>query len=603
MTEQPMRDRWKLPIHSLIFRMALYLVMVGALPFAAALALFFLQASARAGDEWAGLIAQSHERFVRQFARQLEAAFEAADAVASEAAARFAAAGAGADAALIGATASADQAAFAAGRSDAVGANPANAVAGSDSLLDIMRKEAVQAGEVAQMCIISSDAGSVCLRPGAETAYAEAAAESGDAGHRPVVRWDSDHKRVRFSVPIAVIGATAPAGQVDVTVDVSRPMDELFATLRSPYRYVIADDRGNPLYRRGTDPDAKTGQAAVLTGGNALQITSRSIVSLQTWEFAGGRWTFRLEVENPLRAAFADSLRNALILFVALVVLVCAGGVFIVSRSITRPLRRLRELMKRAERGDLKAYWVSNHTQEINELGQSYNQMLNRLEDLIKQVKREEALKKEAEIAALQYQLNPHFLYNTLNTIKWVAKLHRTPQISDVISALVRLLQASLGKKGDFITLREEIALIRDYMDIQRFRYGDRVQIRFDIEPVAELCLVPRLILQPLVENACIHGIEPSQRDGTITIKAWIDRDLLFCQVEDNGIGMKIDPDTGEAAGESGVWKERMSGIGLKHIREKIKLYYGPDYKMHVISKERQGTAVRLSLPIHQSEV
>jgi len=129
------------------------------------------------------------------------------------------------------------------------------------------------------------------------------------------------------------------------------------------------------------------------------------------------------------------------------------------------------------------------------------------------------------------------------------------------------------------------------------------VQSRFDIEPVAELCLVPRLILQPLVENACIHGIEPSQRDGTITIKAWIDRDLLFCQVEDNGIGMKIDPDTGEAAGESGVWKERMSGIGLKHIREKIKLYYGPDYKMHVISKERQGTAVRLSLPIHQSEV
>ena len=103
--------------------------------------------------------------------------------------------------------------------------------------------------------------------------------------------------------------------------------------------------------------------------------------------------------------------------------------------------------------------------------------MLNRLEDLIKQVKREESLKKEAEMEALHYQLNPHFLYNTLNTIKWVAKIHKTPQISEVVSALVRLLQASLGKKGEFITLREEIGLTRDYMEIQKFRYGDRIQI------------------------------------------------------------------------------------------------------------------------------
>jgi len=310
-----------------------------------------------------------------------------------------------------------------------------------------------------------------------------------------------------------------------------------------------------------------------------------------------------LETHNVMRQSSARALKHSLAGFFPLLLLLVAAGIFLFSRYVTKPLNRLQQLMKRAERGDLKAYWVSEGTQEIHDLGRSYNQMLNRLEDLIKQVKREETLKKEAEIAALQYQLNPHFLYNTLNTIKWVAKLHNTPQISDVINALVRLLQASLGKKGDFITLREEIGLIRDYMEIQRFRYGDKVELNFEIDPVAQRCLVPRMILQPLVENACIHGIEPGGGDGKITVRAWIDRDLLYCQVEDNGAGMKTGPEAGEVSGKGGVLKERMSGIGLKHIREKINLYYGEDYHMHIFSKEGQGTTVRLSLPIHHSEI
>jgi sensor histidine kinase YesM len=279
-----------------------------------------------------------------------------------------------------------------------------------------------------------------------------------------------------------------------------------------------------------------------------------------------------------------------------------------------KPLLHLRGLMKRAELGDLKAYWVWESKQEMNELGNSYNQMLNRIEDLIKQVKQEEALKKDAEIEALQYQLNPHFLYNTLNTIKWVAKIHKTPQISEVVTALVLLLQSSLGKRGDFISLQEEVLLVEAYMAIQFFRYGDEIEVLFELDDFAKMCLVPRMILQPLVENAIIHGIKPSKGKGTITIKAWIDRDLLFCEVTDNGLGM---PEhllnfEGEAGFEkkaarafpaqpNGI-KERMSGIGLRHIREKIRLYYGADYKMHIFSKEKQGTTVRISLPIHRIE-
>jgi sensor histidine kinase YesM len=267
------------------------------------------------------------------------------------------------------------------------------------------------------------------------------------------------------------------------------------------------------------------------------------------------------------------------------------------------PLQRLRRLMNRAELGDFKAYWVRHNSRDWNMLGESYNQMLNRLEELIKQVKREEALKKEAEMEALQYQLNPHFLYNTLNTIKWVAKMHRTPQIAEVVTSLVRLLQASLGKKGDFITVREEMELIRDYMDIQAFRYGDKILLESEIDPMAKGCLVPRMILQPLIENAIIHGIEPGRQEGWIRIRIWLEaeRQLLICQVEDNGVGMVEDADR-EMTGAKGDMRERMSGIGLRHIREKIKLYYGNGYSMHITGKPKQGTVIRLTMPVHQSE-
>ncbi|QGQ95514.1 sensor histidine kinase [Paenibacillus psychroresistens] len=325
-------------------------------------------------------------------------------------------------------------------------------------------------------------------------------------------------------------------------------------------------------------------------------------------------WTSHMTNNQAFTAGSLLLFRNVLIFILLFILVISLLSSLLFSRYLMKPLLHLRGLMKRAELGDLKAYWVWESKQEMNELGNSYNQMLNRIEDLIKQVKQEEALKKDAEIEALQYQLNPHFLYNTLNTIKWVAKIHKTPQISEVVTALVLLLQSSLGKRGDFISLQEEVLLVEAYMAIQIFRYGDDIQVLFDMDDFSKTCLVPRMILQPLVENAILHGIKPLKGKGIITIKAWMDRDLLFCEVTDNGVGMPaymINRD-GEAGFEKkaarvfpaqpNVMKERMSGIGLRHIREKIRLYYGNDYKMHIFSKEKEGTTVRITLPIHRNE-
>lgn len=394
---------------------------------------------------------------------------------------------------------------------------------------------------------------------------------------------------IRYVAPLYELNTDNVLGHLAIIIDLHSILSDM-NILDYPSEIIVNDSSGLTLFEY-IDP---------LFNRNSEYTESEKTIRVLT-----DQWLLKTSVLNKEYALYQSRLVIIAIVFLPLLLVLSLIGAFIFSRILTRPLQYLRSLMKRAELGDLKAYWTYKSSQDIDELGESYNQMLNRLEDVIKQVKIEESLKKEKEFEALQYQLNPHFLYNTLNTIKWVAKIHKTPQISEVVSALVRLLQVSLNKKGDFITVREEVGLVKDYMDIQTFRYGETIQIETIIDPLAAQCLVPTMIFQPLVENAIIHGLDQSgKEDKRIIIRAWLERDLLFCQVEDNGRGLDheqllfLDSISNKREGI----KERLSGIGLKHIREKIRLYYGPDYSMQIFSKPNQGTTIRLSLPIHQSE-
>lgn len=396
-------------------------------------------------------------------------------------------------------------------------------------------------------------------------------------------------------------------GRITIWFNMNKLWKELSVKSTS-IAFVLMDQDKRVVFRNGLYKGEEF--QSVEHEADYLRADDTAIHSAKHVDMVGGvQWMSYYEALIPLSSSAFPHYRTWLMLLFSLVVALCMGSSLLFITYVTKPLYVLKTLMNRAERGDLRAYWTSKSSNEWTQLGQSYNQMLNRLEELIKQVKREESLKKEAEMEALHYQLNPHFLYNTLNTIKWVAKIHKTPQISEVVSALVRLMQASLGKKGEFITLREEIGLTHDYMEIQKFRYGDRIQVVTDVDALTLGCLVPRMLLQPLVENAIIHGIEPTKRDGVITIRTWLDRDLLFCQVEDNGVGMQVEEGSSgwkamHSVGgmQSGKLRERMSGVGISHIREKIKLYYGPQFKMHIGSKPGEGTTIRMSLPIHQSE-
>ncbi|MCZ8515905.1 sensor histidine kinase [Paenibacillus filicis] len=403
-----------------------------------------------------------------------------------------------------------------------------------------------------------------------------------------------------YAAPLLDRSNNVIAGVVSVSLNPSYWLKEAFPT--DPHlRFDLTDSNGAVIYRHDGGQERTNGLPNVESAANGGSDNGKIALVTQLG-LSQAAWTLTAEVEpvNPL----ADRRNVLWTSLIALLMssLVAASGALLYRRTFAAPLGKLRALMKRAESGDWNAYWVGKSIVEVEALAESYNQMLNRLEELIRQVKREEALKKEAELEALRYQLNPHFLYNTLNTIKWVAKLNRTPLIAEAVTALVRLLQASLGKKGDFIEVREEIGLLQDYMEIQRFRYGDKIVLKCEMEPEAGRCLLPCLLLQPLVENAIVHGIEPAKREGIISVRIGLDmpRQLLLCHVEDNGLGMAPERQ-GDEASEGSRMRERMSGIGLKHIREKIRLYYGPGYNMHMASKPGEGTTVRLTLPMHMN--
>ncbi|MNI00796.1 putative sensor-like histidine kinase [compost metagenome] len=409
-----------------------------------------------------------------------------------------------------------------------------------------------------------------------------------------------------YTEPVMDKPSLQELGRVTIWFNMSKLWNEMLVKNLNQ-AYALIDQQQRVVYRNGIYRGEEF-QGNKLDA-DILQADDPSIYSMKHVVLSEGI-LWKSYYEAPQSTESLPYYHIWLLVIITLFVILSTSSTLLFGTYVTKPLNVLKMLMNRAERGDLRAYWTVKSSDEWMQLGDSYNQMLNRLEDLIKQVKKEESLKIEAEMEALHYQLNPHFLYNTLNTIKWVAKIHKTPQISEVVSALVRLLQASLGKKGEFIPLREEISLIHDYMEIQKFRYGDRIQVIIEVDKMTLGCLVPRMLLQPLIENAIIHGIEPSKREGVITIRTWLDRDLLFCQVEDNGIGMKVDEGSSGwneihalRETQSGkLLRERMSGIGLSHIREKIKLYYGPQFKMHIGSKPGVGTTIRMSLPIHQDE-
>ena len=272
-----------------------------------------------------------------------------------------------------------------------------------------------------------------------------------------------------------------------------------------------------------------------------------------------------------------------------------------VSRWIYAPVKNLKDVMYRVQEGDLSARATVWDNDEIGELSEGFNQTVEQVERLIGQLVEERMQKKEAELDALQYQITPHFMYNTLNSIKYAAMLQGADRIGEQLGAFIELLQASISRQGAFLTVEEEIHLVENYVKLQKFRYMDAFEVVYCIEPETKRLYVPRLILQPLVENAILHGTKLHRSDCRIEIAAQLNGPSLILRVTDNGTGMTEQEVNALMSGQRLARKGGFSGIGIPNIRERLKLYYGDMGQLHYSSSPGSGTRAVITLPASRS--
>lgn len=270
------------------------------------------------------------------------------------------------------------------------------------------------------------------------------------------------------------------------------------------------------------------------------------------------------------------------------------------SHVIYRPMKCLTTTMEEVSEGNLhtRAQVVSGD--EVGELAMEFNEMLDEIENLIERLVEEENKKKDMELEALQYQITPHFMYNTLNSIKYAALLKGEKELGQVIGDFVELLQAAISKKGIFLTVADELHILGNYIRLQEFRYGGAFEVSYEVSDEAQECLVPRLILQPLVENALLHGMDMKEGCGKLKICVTVEGEQLLLKVVDNGRGMSREQI--EKLLTSKVKKDRgFTAIGIPNIRERLNLYYGEKGVITYESNENGTTAI-IYMPVRKGE-
>lgn len=227
---------------------------------------------------------------------------------------------------------------------------------------------------------------------------------------------------------------------------------------------------------------------------------------------------------------------------------------------------------------------------ELGVLARTIDNLADRNQNMLECVRDSDRRKRELELEMLQYQINPHFLFNTLGTLKWIATLHDDPVLSDGISSLSALLQTTLISKEEFVTLESEISCLKNYCSIQALRYTGQFEIRYFVAHCVEHCLIPRFILQPLVENAIIHAIGEKDDAVNISIFAECVENHLHIFVKDNGVGFNVDKIIDKETGQ-------FNGIGLSNVDSRLRLYYGASHGLQIQSHPNEGTTCHIVIP------
>ncbi|TXK78408.1 sensor histidine kinase [Paenibacillus sp. N3.4] len=393
-------------------------------------------------------------------------------------------------------------------------------------------------------------------------------------------------------------------------VDVNfKTLDDVFRTVslgKKGYVYIIDDSAGNIVYHPQQQliyiglKYENVEQALKFSYGKYMDVRDgesrlnvvRTVNNIG-WKIIGVSYLDEMITTRKEVSTFMIWLLVIVLIFILLI------SAFMSAR-ISQPIKRLKKSMEMVEKGDFDTYIHVRGADEVEQLSRRFNLMVSRVRELMDQSIHEQEVKRKNELEVLQSQINPHFLYNTLNSVVRMVGSGKNEEVVKTITALSRFFRISLSKGKSIITIQEEIEHIRNYLIIQKMRYKDKFDYEIQVEEEALPYKTLKLILQPIVENALYHGIEYMVDVGMIHIWVGIVDEKIFLQIRDNGVGMSEETLSRILAGQTK--SEKGSGVGLRNVNERIKLYFGVHYGVAVESELEEGTIVKIWIPLMLEE-
>ncbi|MCZ8512741.1 sensor histidine kinase [Paenibacillus filicis] len=397
---------------------------------------------------------------------------------------------------------------------------------------------------------------------------------------------------------------------VVLLVDINfKTIDELLHRVslgKKGYVYIIDESAGNIIYHpqqqliyiglkyENVEQALKYtyGSYEDLSTGEKRLITIKTVSSVG-WKVIGVSYMDEIMTTQKEISGFISWL----LLFVVVFVLFISAYM---SARISLPIKRLEKSMRKVEQGEFDIHLPVSGEDEVGRLSRRFNLMVGRIGQLMDQIIEEQEAKRKNELEVLQSQIHPHFLYNTLNSVVRMAGTGKTEEVVTMITSLSKFFRISLSRGKHIISVQEELEHVRNYLVIQKIRYKNQFEYEIEAEPEVLVCRTLKLILQPLVENAIYHGIEMMQDTGLIRITAAAIGGRLRLQVQDNGLG--IPPGKLEHLLTGPSQPGEGSGVGLRNVHDRIRLYYGEEYGLQVESEREEGTTVMIWMPIVREE-
>ncbi|WP_028608810.1 cache domain-containing sensor histidine kinase [Paenibacillus harenae] len=363
-------------------------------------------------------------------------------------------------------------------------------------------------------------------------------------------------------------------------------------------RYTVVDSEGQVMIdadlSRIGKPVAERALHEEIAGSDAVEFeyASDGIHYYGVKQLLSNGWLLVGTVPTAEITGALDKLHARIWILSACFALVAVLIGLLIAKRVTKPIKQLTQEMRRVQQGDLTVRTEVKSSDEIGLMSKHFNKMLDEIGQLMERVEEEQREKLEAEVRAVTYRIHPHFLYNTLSTLRWLIRSGERERADQGLAALTRLLQANMGKNGQMILLGEELEIIRKYMVILEMRYEHKYTLTLNIAPGLDEKKIPRMLLQPLVENAVFHGFVPLNRGGDIAISASERHGELHIVITDNGAGVdpgKLEKLNAPAAGAA-------PGIGLQHVRDSLRLYYGAGSGLTVRSEAEEGTTIQITM-------